>query len=113
MDNAPIVRSSIAPARVIGTVLLCGIGLWIAIAQHAKFMLGGDPQSTFKRDRVVHVNATGLDAVAIGAVFIALGIINLSIGIRDRRRIPVFWTGAVLFLATVLYGAVQMVRSMI
>lgn len=102
-----------SPSRVIGAVLLCGIGLWIAVAQHAKFMFGGDPYSMSRRKGVVHVDATGADAIAIGAVFIALGIINLSIGIRDRRRIPVFWTGAALFVATVLYGAVQMMRSLI
>lgn len=66
-----------------------------------------------RRSKVAHVDAAGLDAIAIGAVFIALGIINLSIGIRDRRRIPVFWTGAALFLATLLYGAVRAVQEMI
>ena len=109
----PPIRSSISSARVIGTILLCGIGLWFAVTRHAKFLFGGDPDSTYRRSGIVHVDATGIDAVAIGAVFIALGIINLSIGIRDRRRIPVFWTGAGLFVATVLYGAVQMVRSLI
>lgn len=56
------------------------------------------------------MDAKGADAVAIGCVFIALGVLNLSLGIRDRRRIPVFWTGAALLAATFLYGLVQLVR---
>lgn len=92
------------PARLVGTILLCGIGLWFALTGRARFGLGGDPDSSFRRSGVVRVNATGLDAVAIGAVFVAIGIINLSIGIPGRRRIPVFWTGVALLGATLLYG---------
>jgi hypothetical protein len=103
----------VSPSRIVGTILLCGIGLWLAVTRHAKFQFGGDPDSTYRRSGVIHVNATGADAVAIGAFFIALGIINLAIGIRGHRRIPVFWTGAALFVATLLYGAVQAVRALI
>jgi hypothetical protein len=53
---------------------------------------------------VIHVDAHGLDAVAIGSVFLALGIINIALGMRTQRRIPVFWCGAGLLLATAVYG---------
>ena len=100
-------------ARVIGTILLCAIGLWLAVTQRAKFGLGGDPDSHYKYNQVMHVDAKGLDAIAIGTFFVALGIINLALGIRDRRRIPVFWTGAGLFLATLAYGVVLIVVAVI
>jgi hypothetical protein len=98
---------SIDYARLAGTILLCAVGLWFAVTGRAKFGLGGDPDSPSKRNAVVHVDAVGLDAVAIGAVFVALGIVNLSLGIRGPRRIPVFWAGAGLMAATFIYGAVQ------
>jgi hypothetical protein len=92
--------------RLIGTILLSGLGLWFAISGHARFGLGGDPDDSFKRDAVIHVNARGLDAVAIGVFFIGLGVVNLALGIRDRRRIATFWTGAALLCLTAVYGAV-------
>ena len=90
-------------AGVIASLLLAAPGLWFAITQKANFRLGGTDGGTGTR-RGTFVNATGLDAIAIGFVFIGLAVINLALGIRSRRRIPVFWLGAVLFLAPVLYG---------
>jgi len=84
--------------------VLCAIGLWIALSGHANFTLGGRRLSG---SGSVFVDAHGLDAVVIGLVPIALGVINLAIGIRSRRRIPVFWTGAVLLMGTALYGLVR------
>jgi len=84
--------------------VLCAIGLTIALLGHAKFTLGGNRLSGRGS---VFVDARGLDAVVIGCVAIALGIINLAIGIRSQRRIPVFWTGAVLLMATAVYGIVR------
>jgi glucose dehydrogenase len=52
----------------------------------------------------ISVDASGLDAVAIGSAVIGLGVINLALGIRSRRRIHVFWMGAALFLLPTLYG---------
>jgi len=104
---------SINYARLVGTTLLCGVGLWFAVTGRAKFALGGDADSSVRRHAVVHVDAAGLDAVAIGAVFVALGIINLSLGIRSRRRILVFWAGAALLAATIVYGAVHVVLTMV
>jgi hypothetical protein len=100
-------------ARLAFTVLLCGLGLWFALTGHAKFMFGGDPDAALKRPGVIHVDAKGADAVAIGAFFIALGIVNLALGIRDRRRIPVFWAGAGLMIATFLYGIAQTVLAVV
>lgn len=88
--------------RLVGSVVLWAVGLGFALARHAKFTLGG---SRFRRG--MPVDATGLDAIAIGCFFLALGILNLALGIRGPRRIPVFWAGAGLFLARVLYGIVQ------
>ena len=98
-------------ARLLGTIPLCALGLWFAITRQTGFLLGGDPSSSLKSNGVMHVNATGLDAVAIGCFFIALGIINLALGVRGPRRIPVFWTGAGLMLATFAYGIVQAVLA--
>src|ERR1041384_5639796 len=97
-------------ARLIGTILLCGLGLWFALSGRAKFSLGGDPDSPHNQKHVIPVNAAGLDAIAIGTFIIGLGVINLALGIRGPRRIPVFWIGAALFLAAVLYGIVLAVR---
>lgn len=88
--------------RVFFTVLLCGLGLYFAITQEAAFMLGGDDLSEGE-----HIDAAGWDAVAIGVFFIALGILNLALAIRGSRRIPVFWTGAGLLLASLLYGLLK------
>ena len=91
-----------AALRLIFTLILCGYGLWVAIRQETGFTLGGEAFS-----EGLHVDATGLDAVVIGVVFIAVGILNLALAIRGPRRIPVFWTGAGLMLASVLYGTVK------
>jgi hypothetical protein len=100
-------------ARLIGTILLCSIGLWFAVTRQTGFLLGGDIDSQYKKNAVVHVDAKGADAVAIGAFFVALGIVNLALGIRGRRRIPVFWAGAGLMMATLLYGIVQAVLAVV
>jgi hypothetical protein len=85
--------------RLLGSIVLWGVGLWFTLTQHAKFLWGGS-----RSRRGILVNATGLDAIAIGLFFVSLGIINLALGIRSDRRIAVFWVGAGLFLATVAYG---------
>jgi hypothetical protein len=100
-------------AYLIGTALLCGLGLWFAVTGRARFALGGDQDSPARRNGVIHVDARGADAVAVGGFFVALGILNLAQGIRSRRRIPVFWTGAGLLCAAVLYGAVQAVLAVV
>jgi hypothetical protein len=105
------VQSRYSPfaARLIATLFLSALGLWFAITPWADFLLGGNIRRPYKRNRVIFVDATGWDAVAIGCVFIALGIINLALGIRGPRRIPVFWVGAGLLIATILYGAAKAV----
>jgi hypothetical protein len=100
-------------ARLMGTILLCALGLWFAISGKAHFKLGGDPDSIYKSNQVVHVDAHGADAVAIGLFAISLGIINLALGVRDRRRIPIFWTGAGLFILTALYGVARFVMDIL
>jgi hypothetical protein len=89
------VQSRYSPfaARLIPTLFLSALGLWFAITRSADFLIGGNIRRPYKRNRVIFVDATGWDAVAIGCVFIALGIINLALGIPDPRRIPVFWNG--------------------
>lgn len=95
--------------RLIGTILLCTLGLWFAITGRARFGLGGDPDSTYKRNAVVRVDARGLDAAAIGVFFIGLGVVNLALGIRDQKRITTFWIGVALLGLAAAYGAVQAV----
>lgn len=98
-------------ARVVGTIVLCGIGIWYAAAGQAQFRLGGNTR--WPKKSAIYVDAAGLDAVAIGCFFISLGVINLALGIRGRRRIPVFWTGAGLLIATLLYGAGQALSAVV
>jgi hypothetical protein len=100
-------------ARVVGTVILCAIGLWIVLSGRAKFTVGGDPDSPTNTRHPIYVNAHGLDAMVIGCVPIALGIINLALAVRGPRRIPVFWTGAGLLIATILYGLWQAVMAVV
>jgi len=87
--------------------------LWFAITQKTGFMFGGDPDSQYKRSAVMYVDATGTDAIVIGCFFIALGIVNAALGVRGKRRIPVFWTGAGLMIATFVYGLVQIVLAVV
>jgi hypothetical protein len=94
----------VEPARLVGSVVLFAIGGWYAVTHEARFVLGGNDLSN---RGAVNVNAQGLDAVAIGCVFVALGLVNLALGIRGRARIPVFWAGAALLAATALYGLVH------
>ena len=87
--------------------------MWFAITQKTGFMLGGDPDSQYKKNDIIYVNATGADAVAVGGFFIALGIVNAALGVRGKRRIPVFWAGAGLMIATFVYGLVQIVLAVV
>ena len=97
-----------AAIRILFTVLLCGMGLWYAINQETGFLLGGETDT-----EAIHVDATGFDAVVVGAVFIAVGIINLALAIAGPRRIPVFWTGVGLLLATVVYGMLKVIVAVV
>ena len=96
-------RSADFYARLVASLFLFSLGGWFAITQDASFRLGGRDGGTGSR-RGTFVNATGPDAIAIGCLIIGLGVINLALGMRSRRRIPVFWVGAALFLGPVLYG---------
>jgi len=107
MDR-PTRQSQNFNARLVGSVILWSIGAWYAITRHANFMFGGR-----RGRRGIPVDAHGLDAFAIGCLFISLGIINLALGIRGPRRIPVFWAGAGLFLACVSYGIVLAVIAVV
>jgi hypothetical protein len=93
-------------ARLLFSIPFWAVGLWMALRQRAEFTFGGDPDSPVRRDWIP-VDASGLDAIAIGCAFIAVGIVNLAIGIRGDRRIPVFWIGVVLLAATAVYGIAQ------
>ena len=84
-----------------GSVLLFAIGGWYAVTREARFQLGGDDLSN---RHPIHVDAHGLDAVAIACVFLGLGAVNLALGIRGRARLPVFWTGIAVLGAAVVYG---------
>lgn len=90
--------------RLVGSLFLFAVGGWFVITRHANFRLGGkrDPTSALQRGTLV--DAAGLDAIAIGCAVIGLGVINLALGIRSRRRIPIFWAGAALFVLPILYG---------
>lgn len=89
--------------RVFTSLIFWGIGAWFAFAQRAHFLLGGD-----EYDRhAINVDARGWDAIAIACAFVAVGIINLALGVRGPSRIPVFWTGTALLGVTILYGFAQ------
>jgi len=94
--------------RLAFTLLFFGFGAWCAITRQARFDIGGDDLSN---RHAIHVDAHGMDAVVVGAVFVALGLLNLALGIPGDSRIPVFWAGAGLLAATVLYGIVGAVKS--
>ncbi len=94
--------------RVFITAILCGLGIWCIAAQRAKFDIGGDDNSS---RRAIHVDAEGVDAIAIGAFVFGVGIVNLAAGMRSHRRIPIFWTGAAIMAASAIYGMVLAVRS--
>ena len=94
--------------RLAFTVLFFGFGAWYAVTREARFDVGGDDNSN---RRAIHVDAHGLDAVVVGAVFVALGLLNLALGIPGPSRIPVFWAGLALLAATILYGVVGAIKS--
>jgi len=94
--------------RLAFTVLFFGFGAWYAVTREARFDVGGDDNSN---RRAIHVDAHGLDAVVVGAVFVALGLLNLALGIPGPSRIPVFWAGLALLAAAVLYGVVGAVKD--
>jgi hypothetical protein len=89
--------------RLVGSLVLFALGGWFAVTQRASFTLGGTEGGTGTR-RGTFVDASGLDAIAIGCLIIGLGVINIALGMHSRRRLPVFWAGAALFLWPVLYG---------
>ena len=89
---------------VLGSLVLFAVGGWIVVTQRANFNFGGDQESLSQSRRGIPVDAGGLDAIAIGTAIIGAGVLNLAQGIRSRRRIAVFWVGAALFLAPVVYG---------
>jgi hypothetical protein len=90
--------------RLLGSLFLFALGAWFVVTQRATFRFGGRDNPTSVRHLGIPVDASGLDAVAIGTAIIGLGVINLALGIRSRRRILVFWIGAALFLLPILYG---------
>jgi hypothetical protein len=90
-------------ARALFSLIFWGVGAWFAISERAHFSLGGDDYGR----HAINVDARGWNAIAIAAVFFALGIINLAIGIRGPARIPVFWAGTALLGMTVIYGIAQ------
>ena len=94
--------------RLAFTLLFFGVGAWYAVTREARFDIGGDDNSN---RRAIHVDAHGMDAVVVGAVFVALGLLNLALGIPGEARIPVFWSGAGLLAVTVLYGVVGAIKS--
>jgi hypothetical protein len=104
-------RGEWAPyVRIAFSVLLFGMGAYYALTGEARFDIGGDDNSN---RHAIHVNAHGLDAVVIGGVFVAIGLVNLALALRGRGRLRAFWAGAVLLGATVLYGVVGAVRAIL
>ena len=99
---------SFSYVRLAFTVLFFGVGAWHALTREARFDIGGDDLSN---RHAIHVDAHGTDAVVVGAVFVALGLLNLALAIPGPARIPVFWSGAGLLAATILYGLVGVVKS--
>ena len=107
-DDSRTKNGAISYLRLIGTIVLCAIGMWIAASGRAPFRFGGDE---YGKSDPIFVDARGADAIAIGAVIIALGIVNLALAIRGPRRIPVFWSGAGLLGAAIVYGLVKVIAE--
>lgn len=89
---------------MVGSVFLLTLGSWFIITRHTNFLLGGRNNPTLDIDRPTLVRTSGLDAIAIGCAVIGIGVINLALGMRSRKRIPVFWVGAVLLVLPIVYG---------
>src|SRR5262245_32746930 len=103
--SIPMTRRSTAfYGRLLGSLFLFALGAWFVVTERATFRFGGRDNPTSASQVGIPVDASGLDAVAIGTAIIGLGVINLALGIRSRRRILVFWVGAALFLLPILYG---------
>ena len=100
-------------ARLAGSLVFFTLGLWWIGTQHAKFTLGGNPDSAWESHRGTGVDARGVDAVAIGCASIGLGLVNLAIGLRRKARIPVFWVGVAVLGATVAYGIGLFVKDVV
>ena len=96
--------------RIAFSVLLFGMGAYYALTGEARFDIGGDDNSN---RHAIHVNAHGLDAVVVGGVFVAIGLVNLALGLRGRGRLRAFWAGAALLAGTVVYGVVGALRAII
>jgi hypothetical protein len=94
--------------RLAFTLAFFAFGGWQAVTREARFDIGGDDNSN---RRAIHVDARGMDAVVVGAAFVALGLLNLALAIPGPARIPVFWSGAALLAATILYGLAGAVKS--
>jgi hypothetical protein len=56
------------------------------------------------RRRGLPLSAQGLSAVMLGVAVLGFGIINLALGIRSNRRRTVFWCGAAMMGAAILYA---------
>ena len=105
-DRSPLVSYP----RLAFSLFLLVLGGWYAFSREARFQIGGDDLSN---RHPIRVDAHGLDAVVIGCVFVGVAFVNLAIGVRGRLRRAVFWAGATLLLAAVLYGAVNVVRAIV
>jgi hypothetical protein len=95
-------------ARAAGSLLFFALGAWCALSGRAKFTLGGDDYSN---RHPIYVDAHGMDAAAIGSALVGLGLVNLALGVRGRARLRVFWAGAAVLGATLLYGISNVVRD--
>jgi hypothetical protein len=89
---------------MLASAFLLALGGWFVVTREANVLIGGSENPISATDRGTPVDAEGLDAAAIGCAIIGLGVINLALGIRSRRRIPVFWAGAALLLLAICYG---------
>jgi hypothetical protein len=103
-------REAVSLPRLIGSLVLFAVGAWFALRGEARFTLGGDDLSN---RHPIHVDAHGLDAVAIGCVFLGLGSVNLALGVRGRARLAVFWAGVALLGAALADGLVNVVREVV
>jgi hypothetical protein len=103
-------RGGVPWLHVAFATFLFALGGWYAVTGRARFELGGDDLSN---RHPIHVDARGLDAVAIGFVFAGLGLVILAVGVRGEAGRRFFWAGAAVLAATVLYGVVNVVRAVI
>lgn len=83
-------------------------GLWVALTQRARFDIGGSDTGT---SRHIHVNAEGLDAIAIGGFIMGLGLAGIVQHMSSAARRPLAFVAIAMMGVPILYSVFLIVRA--